>query len=373
MTAAADLRPRPRRTTVGEVLARWAKEGPLIHQATCFDALNQQTGGGPVYGSRWYVMGAPDASKTLLLLQLAHMWSELGITVGMHAVDEEDGDLVTRLIQRTEIPSGSGAHFQRSHCEVREPRMLALMQSACEGSGLVFYDDSCTIEEACSDLAALAGDRKQKAIMMTDSIQTVECAWIRKSKSSDVSMREKITQNVRAVRACATAYKMLVMASSEMNRAAYRTIGKADQNDMAAAKESGAVEYSARVMLALRNVTDEPNCIEARIIKNKHGPSFPMADPFYLQIDRHKQWLFDRDPPEGLGALVEAVIQCVRRHPAGVSTEVVRVEVGKGKGAVLAALQSAEAAKAIRRLNGDRSPWVPFEFDPGPDPDLDFP
>jgi hypothetical protein len=52
-----------------------------------------------------------------------------------------------------------------------------------------------------------------------------------------------------------TRYRMICIATTEMNRAAYRSVEAAEaSNDMAAGKESGAIEFSARVMLSLRSV-----------------------------------------------------------------------------------------------------------------------
>ena len=353
----AVARPPTKRTTVADVLARWQVEGPLVHLPTCFPSLNEATGGGPVFGSRWYVMGAPDASKTLLLTQLGHMWSDEKITVGMLAVDEEDQDLVTRIVQRTPMPGSEVAHFQRSHCEDRDPKTLALMREALTFSQIVFYGEECSIEEAAADLAQLASSRGQRAVLMVDSIQTAACDALR-TISKDASVREKITANVRAVRSSATRHKMLIMATSEMNRAAYRAIGASDQNDMAAAKESGAVEYSARVMLALRNVANESGCIEARVIKNKHGPSYPYLEPFYLKIDRARQWLDERPPPVAGPTDVEKAIAIVLASPMGITTEEVRKVLGRKRERVEAALSSAVASGAIRRMNGPKSPWI---------------
>lgn len=357
---AAVLRPPIKRTTVAEVLARWQAEGPLVHLPTCFQSLNRATGGGPVFGSRWYVMGAPDASKTLLLTQLAHMWSDEGFTVGMLAVDEEDQDLVTRIVQRTPIPRNGGGHFSRTQCEDRDESDLSLMREALSFSHIVFYGEECTIEDAAEDLALLAAEQGHRAILMVDSIQTVSCAGT-KSLAKDAGVREKITANVRAIRASATKHKMLIMATSEMNRAAYKAIGASEQNDMAAAKESGAVEYSARVMLALRNVADEPNCIEARVVKNKHGPSFPYLEPFYMKIDRARQWLDERPPPEAGPSDVEKAVAVVLASPHGATTEDVRKALGRKRERVEAALSSAAAEGSIRRLNGSKSPWVRVE------------
>jgi hypothetical protein len=82
-----------------------------------------------------------------------------------------------------------------------------------------------------------------------------------------------------------------------MNRSAYRDRDAAEKsNDMAAAKESGAIEYSARVMVAVRSVPDEADLVEVRLPKNKHGRR---EEPIYLRVDRGTQslWEVDHTPP----------------------------------------------------------------------------
>jgi predicted ATP-dependent serine protease len=106
-------------TDICVVLDTWGTEGPLIHEPTGFAKLDEATGGGPVYGTRWVVVGAPDAGKTALLVQIGHEYAKRGIHVGFLAVDEEAGDLVTRLAQRV--------GFSRQDCERRDPEMLAKM------------------------------------------------------------------------------------------------------------------------------------------------------------------------------------------------------------------------------------------------------
>ena len=56
---------------ITDVLAHWRKNGPLVHEPTGIEALDEVTDGGPVYGSRWGVAGAPDAGKTALAMQVA--------------------------------------------------------------------------------------------------------------------------------------------------------------------------------------------------------------------------------------------------------------------------------------------------------------
>ncbi len=65
---------------------------------TC--SRDELTAGGPVYGTRWYVVGAPDAGKTALLIRIAHDYFWRGVAVGLLAVDEDPTDIVTRFAQR---------------------------------------------------------------------------------------------------------------------------------------------------------------------------------------------------------------------------------------------------------------------------------
>src|SRR5678815_1197380 len=69
----------------GAIVDSWLAHGPLVHEPTGISALDKLTGGGPVYGSRWYLLGAPDAGKTALLLQIAHVFALRGICVGILA------------------------------------------------------------------------------------------------------------------------------------------------------------------------------------------------------------------------------------------------------------------------------------------------
>jgi hypothetical protein len=337
-------------------------------------------------------MGAPDACKTLFLSMLAQVWDAQGLLVGMLAVDEEPEDLAQRFIQRTPMSEGDTAYFQRVHCEDREPKILDRMRRQVDRIEIVFYGPEWTIESAGADLAMLCKNKGKRGALMVDSIQTVECDAMRREKK-EVSVRERITENVRAVRYVASTHRLILLATSEMNRSAYKTIGKVDQNDMAAAKESGAIEYSARVMIALRVYPDEENCIEVKVVKNKHGASSPAVDPFYLALERARQLLWEREAPEGVKklTLVEQCVEAIACRPTGLTTEAVRKAVKSGIGPVMAALQSAQAAKLIRRKS-ERSPWTLCDSEDEPtgeyesneldtgeyesnelDPDKDFP
>jgi len=64
---------------------------------------------------------------------------------------------------------------------------------------------------------------------------------------------------------------------------------------MAAAKESGAIEYSARLLLSLTSVLGESDMVEMNIVKNKLGPPHARGERIILRIDRARQE-FHEDP-----------------------------------------------------------------------------
>jgi KaiC/GvpD/RAD55 family RecA-like ATPase len=349
-----------KRVVLSDVVESWRQQGPLVHFASCFPTLDDLTGGGPVFGTRWYLLGAPDASKTLLLSLWADVWSRCGITVGMLAVDEEPEDLAQRFIQRLPMSPKDTARFQRIHCEARDPRVLDLMSRAVEGSTVVFYDSQWTVESAAGDLLEYSASNGKKPIgsaMLFDSVQTIECDALRKM-TREIDLRTRITANVQAIRNVATKYKMITVSSSEMNRAAYRAIGTIEQDDMAAAKESGAIEYSARVMISLRPVKDEDDMIEMRVVKNKHGRRYPSAEAIYLQLDRATQHLQECAGPEKGDPLDRELAELVASRPVGATTDWLRAQVRRKRADVIAAMLRLEALGLVKRHEGDKSPWV---------------
>lgn len=285
-----------RATTVADVLESWRQDGPLVHEPTGLATLDELTGGGPVYGTRWYLSGAPDAGKTALLVMIAHVFAARGVAVGLLAVDEEAGDLVTRLAQRI--------GYARHHCETRDLGVLAEIGGALGGLPLRIYDDTWTIETAAADLAAWARERAAadpeghphgpRAMLGIDSVQTVTCDAERLAER-ELGMAEAVTQRVRAIRRVATAHRLIALAASELGRASYANPDPTQRTSaLAGSKWSGAIEYSARVLAALRSVAGESDLLELELAKNKHGPRTTAdGEPghVYLRIDRRAQTL----------------------------------------------------------------------------------
>ncbi|GMV14705.1 MAG: hypothetical protein AMXMBFR56_29290 [Polyangiaceae bacterium] len=324
--------------TIADVLRSWQTEGPLVHEPTGIARLDELTGGGPVFGSRWYLAGAPDAGKTALLVQIAHVYASRGIPVGLLAVDEDAGDLVTRLAQRI--------GYSRHHCEARDAGVLAGMRDELEGLPLRFYDGAWTIESAAHDLATLAGGRR--AMLGVDSVQTVQCDA--EHAGRELSTAEAVTERTRAIRSIATRHRLIAIATSEMSRGAYAH-GEDRTATLAAGKWSGAIEYSARVLLGLRSVPGEADLVELELAKNKHGPR---DERVFLRLDRRSQTLSGADyqPPPAAGA-TEARDER-RRTQATTDAEGVRAILAAQAGLTHRALRAAARAQlglGVERLD----------------------
>jgi hypothetical protein len=118
---------------------------------------------------------------------------------------------------------------------------------------------------------------------------------------------------------------------------------------MAASKHSGAVEYSARVLLGLRSVKGKSDMIEVDVAKNKHSPG---GEQFFLRVDRATQTLFDvayEAPPKPDKTEVRAtkfetdcqvVLECIPHAPKSIDR--VRLE---------AALAAKGAGCSVNTLN----------------------
>lgn len=276
--------------TSDQVLDGWKKDRPLVHLSTGIESLDKATGGGFVLGSRVFCVGAPDAWKTGFMVQIIDNFLQQGIPCGILGVDEEPSDIQSRFLQRR--------HISRVECEAGGDALIARGKAAMAGLPLVMFDPDASIEEAGEALHNYAkqlrpGSDLPACVLLVDSVQVAK-KFGEDPRGSDTLYR-LVTERVRALRKIATKYRMLVIATSEMSRAGYKSKKQEDQaNDLASAKESGAIEFSAKVQLVLRCVPGTHDVIELRIAKNKHGPSTrPDQDGIFLRVNRDTQTLVE--------------------------------------------------------------------------------
>lgn len=258
---------RPRALTPGDVIDGWRRRGPVVHEPTGLDWLDERTGGGLPYGTRVFVVGAPDAGKSAIVVEIADNLASRGVPVGLLAIDEEPGDVLTRFAQRRGV----------ARDQVERLDGLDALADALAELPLRLFGAGWSIEAAAADLAATRG----RGLLVVDSVQTAESE---RERPND-SLRERVNARVAALRAAGDEHGHITLATSEMSRAHYANRRQADDMDpLGASKESGSIEYSARLLLALRS---EPGgVVRVETAKNKLGDT---GDPVFLRLDRERQ------------------------------------------------------------------------------------
>lgn len=275
--ANSDAPPKRLHRSISDVIAEWRAEGPLEIIPTGIAPLDEATRGGITRGRLWAIIAPPNAMKTAFQSWMGRRLAELGYAVGFHAADELDEDLVPRQAQQE--------GYERSDCEVRNPATLDAMERDLARLRMRFYGPEVTVEEATADLAAWAKEIGAiGGVYLPDSLQTIRCAASLRAETP----KAIVDANVVALKLCVQRYRLVCLFTSEMNRNAYRSEEAAEQsNDMAAGKESGSIEYAVKCLLSFRTVKDRPDLVHVRIVKNKRGPSYPVAPDFRLVFSRN--------------------------------------------------------------------------------------
>jgi hypothetical protein len=252
------------------------------------------------------------------------------------------------------------------------------MAKAFGGLPIRFYDDNFSIEAAAADLAEFAKERtKGRAMLGIDSVQTVQCdaEGLARLAGKEMAEVQAVTARSRAIRAVASQHRLITMATSELGRSAYRSGDPAQQSStLSSAKWSGAIEYSARVLIGLRSVAGETDLIDLEFAKNKHGlqarPGDPVTGHVFLRIDRGSQMLSEAgyDPPPAedreaqrddrkrarVMADAETVMEVIRSQPGIATRDLISAAATKGvsRDRVYAAV--SELGDRIERRPGKR-------------------
>jgi hypothetical protein len=311
--------------------AQGAQGAPL---PTGFKTLDQSTRGGPRKGNLVVLGGAPGAGKTTLGVNLVRGYLEGGLFVGVLASDEEPFGLLARL--------GQSLGFSREDLEGPDETARAECAACFDEKypRLLVADahDGHSVESASEALLAAAAGAP--AVLFVDSIQTVRALGTEDAESP----RQRVDAAVTALKLAARR-GLLVFATCELNRGAYRTSDpSARVADLAAFKESGGIEYGASIALLLRSVKDEPDLVDAAFAKNRlRGPD--AADEFRLRLDRRHAVFAEVGKPDepdredlressarvALARLRARIVDTVRRNPSLTSRNAIARATGPGR------------------------------------------
>jgi hypothetical protein len=130
-----------------------------------------------------------------------------------------------------------------------------------------------------------------RGALFIDSIQAARSAASQKAETA----RAVVESNVAAMRVASNAHRLLVVATSEANRASYRREQAAEQsNDLAAGAESRAIEFGAQTQVMARTPKDHPDVVHVRIAKNRRA----RVGEFWLRLDREWHAISECGDPE---------------------------------------------------------------------------
>jgi KaiC/GvpD/RAD55 family RecA-like ATPase len=242
---------------------------PIPRLLTQFATLNSATRGGLPLRCPLFIGGAPEAGKTTMAVGLGLYQAARGAHVTILAVDEDFEDVSIRI--------GQAEGFSRDEIEKAEPGTLGALADRVEESypNLEVLDgDEVLLEEAAEALQLRA--KGEPAILVIDSLQTV-----RARGAEGLETRPRIEAVVRVVKRIAR-MGITSIATSEVGRGLYRSKNPAERTEgLASFKETGAIEYGAKLALVMRSVVDEVGLVDVEIVKNRFGKK----PPFRLRLD----------------------------------------------------------------------------------------
>jgi hypothetical protein len=223
------------------------------------------------------------------------------------------------------------------------------------------------MDQAAYDLNEWAKSQGRRAALFIDSIQRV---WSDKSKGlgDDASPRQVVCANVLSLRGIADKYRMLLVATSQANRASYRTEESVNKySAMSAGSETSDIEFCAQTQIMLTAPKDCPDVIHCEVVKNRKGDT----GEYWLRLDREHHTLSEcGDPSENPEVVAKGeekrrasvrgkvsrdardVAEIVGHHPNGIGDDALRAAV-KLAGLTMGKDRLA-AAKELLRADGYR-------------------
>lgn len=327
--------------TLEERLRGRRNMGPRI--ATGIDALDVLLRGGIRPQQVMVIGGAPGAGKTTLGVQFARFMARAGVAVAWLAIDEESAGIDARNLESTGIP--------RDLAE--EPDDETIISAGAEFGPLPWLMlDDATVEDAFVQLAKRYPDH-QRAVFV-DSIQT---AWTSTSGAIP-SIRERVSDVIQTAKRYARqdATRAAVFLTSELARGAYRSRNASEQiDDLAAFKESGAIEYQGHVLLVLRTDPEDAAAVTVTVPKNRIG----RRGTFGLRLDFASATFRHRDlpvaPSASHGELSRRVLAVLRETP-DVSGSVVVARTGARRQDVYTAIEDLHVRGLIENTGSDKRP-----------------
>lgn len=234
------------------------------------------------------IAGAPGAGKTSWIVDLVSRWAAGGIPVLFVALDEAADSILVRVgqarcgLHRRDLDGTNGAVAARESAEV--------VAAWCEAHpGFELVDPAMEDVSIDSSIDEWAERTERCGVIVVDSIQAAAFAFDADGEDGADGTRGRVDAVLSSLRYAASSGH-LVIGVSEVARTFYRSRNPREQSDpLAAAKESGRIEYSADLLLVLRSVEGRDDLVDATVAKNRRGK----RGTFALTRDEERCAFFD--------------------------------------------------------------------------------
>jgi KaiC/GvpD/RAD55 family RecA-like ATPase len=257
----------------GRPPADWLRPGeglaatplPTVRVLTGIATLDEKTRGGLPAGIAVVLLGGPDAGKTGFAMTVADAAEAKGFVVVHIAADGGR--------EAAEVRWGQAMGFDRAQLEERKLEIVEQFRQAFAKRN-IFLPDPDQLDDEMKMVNTL--DRVitttattwpgSKVLLLVDSLQAV-----RPDDEQHDGPRLRVNAVLGQVRRAAN-FRWLVVATSHTNRSSRRFKREGENADpMTAGMESGAIEHVFELMVELKSDADDPEGVQASIVKNKPG------------------------------------------------------------------------------------------------------
>ena len=286
------------RAAAGVAVNIWGMDSAQTFSvSTGFRGLDASLGGG-IYEGLYCIGAVSSLGKTTFALQVAEQIAQGGTDVLFFSLEMKQEELVAKSLSRLsyQLSDGNVSNAKTSR-GITDPQRRARYNSqewgllADASSAYYQYGRRIWIDEGIGDIGTdKINNRIAEHIRVTGRKPVVFIDYLQILQSPDVRMSDKqaTDKNVFSLKRISREYKIPVIVISSLNRDNY-----SQEINMAAFKESGAIEYSSDVLIGLQpqgmdgGTTDSEkksnrqvlkNCkagdirrIELVVLKNRHG------------------------------------------------------------------------------------------------------
>lgn len=268
--------------------------GSCVNISTGFEGIDSVLDGGLHTGV--YVIGAGSSvGKTSLMLQIADNISQNGIDVVYISLEQSKSELISKSLSRLTTLLDVGLEKNNSFTsreiltytgETLSNRRKLLSSAKDEyrknASNLFIKDGICgfTTEQIREYVNKLISYRQNKIVLMIDYLQIIA------PSKRNYTDKQNIDQNIIDIKRISQEFDIPVLVTSSFNRESYKL-----SVSMESFKESGAVEYSADVLIGLQykgigtkgfNINTarlkNPRDLELIVLKNRNGIPYAKID-----------------------------------------------------------------------------------------------